>query len=218
MSDLQCPATLLVCRHGEAEYAKHPLPAGAPQAAGVLSDDGGSLTDAGREQVYRLVEQVRPRRVAAVYSSRMQRAAESAALAASELGLRPAVVDGLEEFSVGDLAGLSWHDDRAQQVFDAWLLGDLGVGCPGAESGDAVVNRFRQALGDIADLHRGETVLVFTHGGAMSLAIPRVAVNAGNDVAARRFLANCAVAEVEVDADGWRLVSWPGEAPQPPQT
>ncbi len=180
--------------------------------AGVLSDEGGRLTVKGREQVGRLVEQVRSRRVAAVYSSRMQRAAESAELAASELGLRPVVVDGLEEFSVGDLAGLSFHDERVQQVFDAWLLGDLDVGCPGAESGHDVVKRFRQALDDIADLHRGETVLVFTHGGAMSLAIPRVSVNAGTDVAAQRFLPNCVPVEVEVDADGWRLLSWPGMA------
>ena len=131
------------------------------------------------DQVRVLVEQLVSRRVAAVYSSRMERAVESADLAASELGVRSAAVDGLQEFAAGELAG-------------------------------AVVTRFTKAIEDIADTHRGETVLVLTHGGAMSLAIPRVSVNAGNDVAAQRFLPNCAVAEVEVDADGWRLVSWPG--------
>jgi probable phosphoglycerate mutase len=200
MSDLQCPATVLIARHGEAEYA----------VAGVLSDEGGTLTDMGRGQVHHLVEQVRSHRVAAVYSSRMQRAVESAEQAASELGLKHVVVDGLQEFSVGELAGVSFHHERAQQVFDAWLFGDLDVGCPGGEDGHGVVGRFTEAIGEIADSHRGETVLVFTHGGAMSLTIPRVSVNVGIDFSARRFLANCAVAEVEVDADGWRLVTWPG--------
>jgi broad specificity phosphatase PhoE len=74
MSDLQCPATMLVARHGDAGYA----------VDGVLSDDDGALTDKGRDQVRHLVEQVRSRRVAAVYSSQMGRAVESAELAADQ--------------------------------------------------------------------------------------------------------------------------------------
>ncbi len=204
MSDLQCPATLLVSRHGEAGYA----------VEGVMSDHDGALTDKGRDQVRHLVEQVRSRRVAAVYSSQMGRAVESAELAAVELGLHTLVVDGLQEFSVGDLAGVSSHDARAQQVFDAWLHGDLAAACPGAEDGHTVVKRFKGALDEIADRHRGETVLVFTHGGAMSLAIPRLSANLRNDLAAQRFLPNCVPAEVEIDADGWRVVSWPGATDQ----
>jgi probable phosphoglycerate mutase len=140
----------------------------------------------------------------------MQRAIESARVAALELGLQPLVADGLQEFCVGDLAGLSFHDERAQQVFDAWLAGDLRAGCPGGEDGHGVVRRFTEAIGGIADRHRGETVLVFTHGGAMSLTIPRVSVNVRSDFSARRFPTHCAVAEVQVDSDGWRLMSWPG--------
>lgn len=200
MSDLQCPATLLIARRGDAEYA----------VDGVLSDDGGALTDKGRAQVRHLVEQVRPRRIAEVYSSTMHRAVQSAELASSGLGVRRVVTDGLEEFSVGEVAGVSYQDPRAQQVFDAWLHGDLAAACPGAEDGHVVVRRFKEALEDIADTHRGETVLVFTHGGVMSLAIPRLAVNVRNDLATQRFLPNCVPVEVEVDADGWRLVSWPG--------
>jgi 2,3-bisphosphoglycerate-dependent phosphoglycerate mutase len=201
MSDLQCPATLLIARHGNAEYAED-----------VRSDDGGWLTDLGRAQVSELVETLRSRRIAAVYSSRMKRAVESGELAATELGVKPLAVDGLHEFSVGELAGVSYLDPSAQRVFDAWLHGDLDAACPGAEDGHVVVKRFRKALQEIADIHRGETVLVFSHGGAMSLTIPRLSVNVRNDLAAQRFLPGCAAAEVEVDADGWRIVSWPGSA------
>lgn len=200
MSDLQCPATLLIARHGDAAYA----------VDGVLSDDGGWLTDLGRAEVIELAETLRSRRIAAVYSSRMERAVESGKVAATELGVQPFVVDGLQEFSVGELDGVSYQDPRAQQVFDAWLRGDLDAACPGAEDGHAVVKRFAKALEEIADLHRGETVLVFTHGGAMSLTIPRLSVNVRNDLAAQRFLPNCLPAEVEVDGDGWRILSWPG--------
>lgn len=204
MSDLQCPASLLITRHGEAAY----------NVPGTRTNDGGWLTDNGRRQVQHLVDRVRPRRIAAVYSSRMQRAVDSAELAAAELGVEPMAVDGLQEFSVGDLAGVSLDDTRAQEVFDAWLAGDLDAACPGGEDGNAVVSRFRRAVEAIADRHRGETVVVFAHGGVIALVLPLVAANAINSVAAQRFLPNCVPAEVEVDADGWRLVSWPGDGDQ----
>jgi broad specificity phosphatase PhoE len=143
------------------------------------------LTDKGRAQVHHLVGQVRPRRVAAVYSSRIGTAVESAELA-SELGLASVVVDGLQDFPAGDLETASLHDERWSAV----------------------------AIGEIVDVHRGETLLVFSHGGAVSPAILRLSVNVGNNLAGQGFLPNCAVAEVELDADGWRLVSWPGASEQ----
>jgi 2,3-bisphosphoglycerate-dependent phosphoglycerate mutase len=168
MSDLQCPATMLIAHHGEVTNA----------GDGVASA-GGTLTDQGRRQVHALVEQVRGRRVAAVYSSRMGPAFDSAQVAASELGLSPVVAAGLPERTA-----------------------------VGAQDDQRAVTGFTEAIGEIADTHRGETVLVFTEGSVMSLVIPVVCVNVGNDPAAQRIPAHCAVAEVEVDADGWRLVSW----------
>jgi len=199
MSDLQCPATLLIARHGDAGYPVH----------GVLSDLGGWLTELGRGQVRELADTLRPRRVSAVYSSRMQRAVESGQLAAAHLGVKMSALEGLQEFSWGELAGVGYQDPRARQVFDAWLQGDLDTGYPGGEDGHVVIKRFTEVIEEIADAHRGETVLVFTHSGVMSLVIPRVSVNARNDAAAQRPPDNGAYAEMVVDADGWRIVSWP---------
>lgn len=199
MSDLQCPATLLIARHGEA----------ADAVDGVQSGDGVWLTDRGRAQVRHLVEQVGSRRIAEVYSSTMHRAVQSAELASSGLGVPCILTDGLQEFSVGELGGVSYQDPQAKKVFDAWRHGDLAVACPGGEDGHAVVSRFKDTLEAIADTHRGETVLVFTHGGVMSVAVPRLSQNVRNDFAAQWPLPNCVVAEVQIDADGWRIVSWP---------
>jgi len=160
--------------------------------------------------VKELVDTLGSRRIAAVYSSRMVRAVESADLAAAGLGVRRVVTEGLQEPSVGELAGVSFQDPRAHQVFDAWLQGNLDAGYPGGEDGHTVMKRFKEALEDIADTHRGETVLVFTHSGVMSLVVPRLSVNVRNDLAAQRLPPSCALAEVEVDADGWRVLSWPG--------
>lgn len=202
MSDLHCAATLLVARHGDADY---------PHAR-VLSDDGGWLTDTGRAQVRDLAESVSGRRVAAVYTSGLQRAVESGVVAADVLGVASRVVRGLEEFSVGALAGRAHDDPELGGVFEAWKAGHLGTFIPGGESGEEVLDRYRAALEEIADLHRGETVLVFSHGGVMSFALPRMGRNVRSDLAAQMFLPNCAVAEIAIDADDVSVVSWPGSA------
>jgi broad specificity phosphatase PhoE len=140
----------------------------------------------------------------------MQRAVESGAEAAEALGVDRVEVDGLQEFSVGALAGRHHDDPELASVFKAWLHGDLGRFIPGGETGAEVVERYREALQSIADQHRGETVLVFTHGGVMSFVLPRISGNVRADLAAAKFLPNCEVAEVSVDGDGFDVRSWPG--------
>jgi broad specificity phosphatase PhoE len=202
MSDLQCPATILVARHGDADYP-HPR---------VLSDDGGWLTDTGRTQVRDLARSLAGRKVAAVYSSHLQRASESAAAAAEALGVGWRVVDGLEELSVGLLAGREHDDPELLGVYEAWRAGHLGTIVPGGESGEELLRRYRGALEEIADLHRGETVLVFSHGAVMSFCLPRLGRHVRDDLAGQMFLPNCAVAEVSIDADDVAILSWPGSA------
>lgn len=202
MSDLFCPATLLVARHGDADY---------PHAK-VLSDDGGWLTDKGRGQVRDLAESLRTRNVARVFTSTLERAVESGVIAAEVLGVDSRAVDGLQEFSVGALAGRHHDDPELMAVFESWKAGDLGTFIPGGESGQQVLDRYRGALEEISDQHRGETVLVFTHGGVMSFCLPRMGRNVRNDLAAQQFLPNCAVAEISIDADDVVVNSWPGSA------
>ena len=44
----------------------------------------------------------------------------------------------------------------------------------------------------------------------MSFVLPRLSGNVRDDLAAAKFLPNCAVAEVAVDGDGFDVRSWPG--------
>jgi probable phosphoglycerate mutase len=125
--------------------------------------------------------------------------------------LTPVTVQGVQEFSVGSLAGTPALDPEAREVFVAWVTGDLGRRWPGAETGSEVVARFVAAVEWLADSTADETVLVVSHGGVMTLAIPNTAGEHQAGTGPRRPHPNCAVAEVEVDADGWRLVGpWPG--------
>lgn len=200
MSDLFCPATVIVARHGEAEYdSDH------------VSDDGGSLTAAGRAQAIELAESLRGRRVAAVWCSDMARSVQTAEIVAGVLGVPVRVRSGLREFSVGDLAGLPHGWPALDAVFARWMAGDLAACCPGAESGVDVLRRVRTELETLADQFRGETVLVVSHGGVIGLVLPQLAGNVRPDHSVGRAMANCGTCELTVDADGWVLKSWNGQ-------
>ncbi|CAN5196980.1 hypothetical protein BH24ACT12_BH24ACT12_13320 [soil metagenome] len=197
MSDLQCAATVLVARHGEAEYETQ-----------LLSDAGGSLTRRGREQAGELGDALAARNIAMVYTSSMARAVQTAEIVAARVGSAVRVRDGLVELSVGNHAGQADAPGVFVPVFDRWRAGDLGAAVDGAESGERTVARVSGVLAEMADLHRGETVLALSHGGVMSLVLPLLAANLSDTYAFGQPLGDAAWVELRVDADGWRCARW----------
>jgi len=144
--------------------------------------DDRALTALGRSQARTLARDLTGRRVAAVYTSRLARARDTGVEICAVLGLGVQVVDGLEEL-------------------------DLAATCPDRESGAGVVQRFREALDDIADLHRGETVVAVSHPGVMSMCLPVLCRGLSREQGGNRQLAGCTVVEIHVDGDGWMLGS-----------
>lgn len=203
MSDLQCPATLLVARDGHAAYAQ----------PGLLTDDGGWLTDVGATQMVVLAERLAADssvRISAVYSSPLARSVQSGRLLSDALGVSHEIVGGLEERAVGELAGQQVGNAMMAQVMHAWTTGDLSAAVPGGEDGYQVVRRARQAMESIADQHRGESVLVLAHRWIMSVVLPRLCHNVRDDLAIDHVVPHGVPARVRVDADGWVLDEWPG--------
>lgn len=153
MTDLQCAARVFVARHGEAAYESE-----------LLSDAGGWLTTLGRDQARALAETMAGERVARVWTSDMARAVQTGEIAAARLGVDVVVRKGLREFGVGAAAGTTGDPDPFAATFDSWLGGDLTARIPGGASGEEVVERYSAVLDEIADSHRGESVLVVSHG------------------------------------------------------
>ncbi|MDN5851634.1 MAG: histidine phosphatase family protein [Actinomycetia bacterium] len=198
MSDLQCAATLLVARHGQAEYETK-----------TLTDAGGSLTLTGRKQALELAESLRGRRVAYVYTSPLARAVQTAEIVAGALGVGVRVREGLQELTVGAFEGHPEEVGPFAAAFQAWESGDVTATYDGGQSAEQVVGRVRDVLESIVDLHRGETVLVISHGGVMCLALPRLVSNLADNHAASLQIANAAAVEILADADDWRCERWP---------
>jgi probable phosphoglycerate mutase len=193
MSSLQCATTLVLARHGEAQYESD-----------TWEIEGGSLTPAGRAQAAELADRLAGRKVAHVWTSTLARAVQTAEIAAARLGVGVTTRNDLVEFDLGDLAGTSREADPCAAPYGAWLAGDLDHRIPGGESGTDVVARLRGVLDEIVDAHRGETVLVVGHGGALRLAVPLLTrLEAGP-----HRIHNCAAIEVEADDDAWVCRAW----------
>jgi probable phosphoglycerate mutase len=196
VSDLHCAATVLVTRHGEAEYESD-----------LLSDSGGSLTLAGRRESERLAEMLQHRNVAMVYTSPLARASRRQR-------------SWQRGWAASYAYGTGWPSCRSATTRAAGVPGAVHAGVqrwrpatcpprPGRTDGAATVARVRAVLEEVADLHRGETVLVVSHGGAMSLVLPRMALNLPDDHGAGRELPGCVPVELSADADGWTCAGWP---------
>ena len=199
MTDLQCAARVFVARHGEAVYESE-----------LLSDAGGWLSPLGREQAGGWPPSVAPERIAQVWTSDMARAVQTGEIVAGVLGVDVVVRTGLREFGVGTAAGTTGVPDPFAATFAAWLDGDLAARIPGGESGEEVVERYTAVLEEIADAHRGESVLVVSHGGVMCLALSALARNLAVSHSRDLPMPNGGVVALEADADGWVARSWAG--------
>ncbi len=200
MSDLQCAARVFVARHGEADYESE-----------LLSDAGGCLTPLGRDQARMLAESIAGEKIARVWTSDMARAVQTGEIVAARLGVDVVVRTGLREFGVGAAAGTTGDPDPFADTFEAWLAGELTARIPGGESGLEVVGRYGAVLDEIADSHRGESVLVVSHGGVMCLALSALSRNLTLSHSRDVPMPHCGIVAVEADADGWVARSWAGQ-------
>jgi broad specificity phosphatase PhoE len=193
MSDLHCPARIIVARHGETEYERPEM--------GV---SGGSLSLVGRRQARELGERLLGEKVAGVVCSELSRAVQTAEIAAAVLGLPVKVRERLQEFAVGDYLGRDFDPVFFGDVLGSWLRGELDPGVPGGETGTQVLDRVMPVLDEVADQFRGETVLVVTHGGVILTLFGRIAPGSPYAPAHDQDVPNGASYVFERDADGWR--------------
>jgi 2,3-bisphosphoglycerate-dependent phosphoglycerate mutase len=197
VSDLHCPATLVVARHAKAAFVED-----------WFSDEGGSLTSEGRRQARALAESLRDRRVAAIWSSDVSRAVQTAEIVAARLDVAVTARKSLREVFIGALMEQPFDYGQIEAVCEKWYAGSLDARFEDGESGEDVVERHRSQFEEIADLHRGETVLVVGHQTALGIVVPTLVPELSVEWARSHELANTESAELERDADGWRLRRW----------
>src|SRR5213082_1136682 len=105
---------ILLVRHGETEWNRESRFQGHADP---------SLNELGREQAAELAAALAGERLAAVYSSPLRRALETAQIIAAPHRLDAVPVDGLREVDVGSWQGLTRDEveHRFPQQFRRWL-------------------------------------------------------------------------------------------------
>ncbi|MEM9702636.1 MAG: histidine phosphatase family protein [Planctomycetota bacterium] len=156
---MSAKTTLLLVRHGATE-ANERVPY-------ILQGDGIdlSLSATGQEQAASVGRFLSDVSIAAVYSSGMLRANETAAAIAAPHGLEVRTADGIREVNVGRWEGLNWGEIEAKHPDDyaAFRANPGHVPYLGGESYAAVLARAAPTFADLLKRHAGERFVVVAH-------------------------------------------------------
>lgn len=146
--------TLLLARHGETDWNRELRIQGHSDVA---------LNDVGRAQARALADELAGVELAAVYSSDLSRARETAKIAATGRGLPVLVDPDLRERDYGCWEGLTRSEIEARYGSHAHHDG---------ETDEEVRARMAGAVARIVAAHPGARVLVVSHGGALNALWP----------------------------------------------
>ena len=178
--------TLVLARHGETDWNRdHRLQGWADPPLNAL----------GRAQALELAAALDGERFDAVYSSDLQRAAETARIVASQLGVPGVVEDvSLREVDLGSWSGRLWEEVTGRER-------------PDGESREQHRERVVSGVLRLAAAHDGQTLLIVSHGGSLR-ALESFATGE-----TPRPLANCETFRMLVDERGLTLLEAQPETP-----
>ena len=167
------------------------------------------LNAIGLEQARRLAGRLAGEPAHRIYVSDLLRARQTAQPVAQQMGL-PSVADAaLREQSFGQVDGMRVEDIKSQhpQAWAGWLLFQEDYGMPGGETTRQFHTRVMDAVNRLVAAHRGETLVVVTHGGVLDM-IYRTARSLGLSGPRQSEIPNAGLNRVRVREGGIDILSW----------
>jgi broad specificity phosphatase PhoE len=155
---------LLAVRHGETAWSR---------ARRYTGSRDVSLSPEGRRQCTALAHALGSFSPAAVYASPLERARESAAPIAAARGVPVTLQSSFREMSFGDWEGLTRDEveRRFPEDYAVWRSTPERFARPGSEPLAAVAERALRGLDELRSVHRGETVVLVSHGVVTRLIV-----------------------------------------------
>ena len=153
---------IILCRHGETDWNREGRWQGRTDVA---------LNERGRRQARELADALHDQPVAAVYSSTLARAYDTALEIARAHDLRVYRDARLDEIDQG-----AWEGRRRDEIvvshpdeLERWREYPIDLRLPGGETLEEVRQRVRAALDDIILLHEGRTICIVAHSVSMAV-------------------------------------------------
>ncbi|HET90301.1 MAG TPA: histidine phosphatase family protein [Chloroflexi bacterium] len=164
------------------------------------------LDEVGRAQARHIAERLRAEQPLKLYTSPLQRAAETAEIIGRALGAPVVVDDRLKEHGVGDLEGLTWEEvvDQYPDLAQRWDQGDEEITIPGEEEFDSFRARVTATCDEIAAHHTEQAVGIVTHGGVLSAYLNHL-IGLPGRFSPFRF-PNCSLSVVQVNSTRPRIL------------
>jgi probable phosphomutase (TIGR03848 family) len=218
------PTLVIFVRHGTTPTTGQVLPGRAPglhlaesgraqaeavaeRLAGWVSAGAGGTTvaaaagrGAGRAPRRAPAGPKRPT-VTAVYASPMERARETAAPIARQLGLKVKIERGLLECDFGEWTGAALKDLSKLPEWSTVQRYPSGFQFPGGESFVGMQRRMIETVAGICRRHRGETVVAVSHADPIK-AIVADAVGTHLDLFQRIVISPCSVTAISYGPGG----------------
>lgn len=157
---------LILVRHGETRWN---------QENRVLGHTEIELNEKGRKQAERLALTLKDETLAAIYSSPLRRARETAGEIAHFHGLEVVTDDDLKEVDAGELDGLTYKEmiERYGDFLKEWIKNDPSLKMPGGESMAELQQRAWPVVERIVRDHPDGVVILVSHSFAILSIICR---------------------------------------------
>ena len=158
---------LVLVRHGETQRNRE---------GRVLGRGAQRLTDVGRGQAAAVARALRRENIAALYSSPLNRAWETAEAIGSELGLPVQVAEDLAEVDAGELDGLTSEEMRARHpsFMTLWDHDPGSAQMPGGESLTQVQERAWQWVQGMVEKYPQDGVVAVSHNFPIETLVCKV--------------------------------------------
>jgi probable phosphomutase (TIGR03848 family) len=188
------PTLLLLVRHGTTPTTGKVLPGRAP---------GLHLADKGVEQAKSLARRLAEQKtkVAAVYSSPLERTRETAKPIAEALGLKVQAHRGLLECDFGEWTGAELKKLAKLPEWATVQRWPSGFTFPGGESFLGMQARIVAAIADLRRRHPGETVVAVSHADPIKAAVAD-ALGTHLDLFQRIVISPCSLTAISYSQGG----------------
>lgn len=195
---MPCERLLYVMRHGLTNWN---------QSRRIQGHLDPPLNATGRAQARLAGLRMARAGAAALYSSDLQRAWETAKLVGRAAGLQVVQNVGLREINFGIWQGLSSQEirERHPEVYAARRDNPYDVAPPGAETWRKFYDRAVQTVNEILAAESADSVVLVTHSGVCTVLGLRAQ---GLDCTGRRTFEshNCGIHTISVSGDHWRAL------------